>query len=390
MEPAVHRVRWRLIACALAGGGMVLAAASSRPWTDRDAAIAARVEAVAGGVADASGRTYPLLIHHEAERWFQPLAVYPAALLRRIGIPAETAVRLPSLVAAGASVALTLVLASVIGRERRPAAVAAVLMVLSPALLSSGRGPGGELMIVPLVLAWCLSVLTYLERPRPWLPAVGGLALGGCLWIAEAGVLAVPVFLVIGCTLLIARRGDLRACVTAGLGVSVTLAILAMWFWRYPETYADTFGRWAIHAAHVRNPWDGLIAFTRWDVLGRRAAAYWNYVSPTFLFDGRQVFGVGMAVLVPVGLWSQARDVRAQAWATAVIGFFAAPIAAVLLDEPRSAHLALLFVPFGALLGARGTDTLLKHRLAAVRVTGLVLLLLLAAGALRTLVRSGS
>jgi hypothetical protein len=42
----------------------------------------------------------------------------------------------------------------------------------------------------------------------------------------------------------------LRAAIAAA---AVTVPI-ALWFMVHPASYVDTFGRWFLHAAHIRNP----------------------------------------------------------------------------------------------------------------------------------------
>ena len=93
-----------------------------------------------------------------------------------------------------------------------------------------------------------------------------------------------------------ARRSWWRSRRSGGPFVIVSASGL-----RHPDAYIDTFGRWAIHPAHVRNPWAGLLAATKWDVMARRTSDFWTYVSPTFLFDGQSLFNVGMLGFVAAG-----------------------------------------------------------------------------------------
>ena len=69
-----------------------------------------------------------------------------------------------------------------------------------------------------------------------------------------------------------------------------------------------------------------------------------------------------LAVLIAAALVAGRRHARTPAFELVVTSFVAAPLAAVLLDAPRSAGLALLLVPFAALLGAHGLETLLWRR----------------------------
>jgi hypothetical protein len=115
-----------------------------------------------------------------------------------------------------------------------------------------------------------------------------------------------------------------------------------------------------VHLAHVRNPLEGLAAFTHWDVMSRRASAYWDYLNPIFLFVRGEVFHPVVGLLIPIGLW--------VSWHGMALGprliltsFVLAPAAAVLLDEPRHAALALPLAVFGAVLAALGAETLVRR-----------------------------
>ena len=297
-----------------------------------------------------------LMVHDTGEHWYQPLAIYPPVLLRRAGVPPALADRLPVAFAAGLTAALTLLVAHRVLGSAGWAAGCAVLLLLSPAFRSSSMTGGADLLLVPSVLAWLLCVLEDLASPRWWLPLLGGLLLGVSLYTQPAGVLAVPIFFVLGAALHwhLQRRS---AFVFASAGaVAVAMAPAALWIVRHPEAYADTLGRWAIHAAHLRNPVDGVIAFTRWHVAARRVGEYWHYFDPTFLF-GREMYGVLFAALVPLGLW-HVRLLPRVARVLLIAGLLLTPVAAVLLDVPRQAALVPMFLPLGALLAALGVARL--------------------------------
>ena len=348
----------------------------------RDAALATRIAAVAQSVPDASGRTWPLLVHDDGERWYQPLAVYPSALLLRLGIPARYALRLPNIVAAAAVVVGVYGLAFASWRSRRTAAIAAVLAATTPAVLVFGRSAGADLMLPALVTAWLLALQSWRARRDSSLAVLGGLALGLSAWTQPAGVLTVPIAFAVGAALIAPEPRSRRVLSIAAVAALVPLAIDALWLLRHPDAYLDTIGRWAIHPAHVRNPGAGLLAATRWDVLGRRTGDYWSYTSPTFLFGSGVVFGLALAIPVALGIWvGDARPSPAAATnrsdgiaAILTLGFLTAPLAAVLLDVSRDAGLVLAIVPFGALLAARGIAWLEARR--RLRLVGWGLLVL--------------
>jgi 4-amino-4-deoxy-L-arabinose transferase-like glycosyltransferase len=382
----VARHRGRMALVAIAFGGMVglLTTFSPSAWTDRETRIANRIVALSQGVPDASGRTSPFLVHDESERWYPPLAVYPAAWLVQAGVSTQVAARLPAAIAAALSALLLADVAALMFRESRLLALSVGLLMLTPAWLTAGRTAGGDLLMVPAILAWLAAVLRWCDHPRSWVLTAGGVALGLSAWTQPAGVLAVPIYFLLGGLTIWRRARDPRAILSAAFGVAAPFAVYAVWFLQHPDAYLDTFGRWAIHPAHIRRPWDGIVAATKWDVLGRRASAYWEYLNPTFLFDGRAIFGTAMAVPIALGWWA-ARAEACRPPGILTMAFFAAPLGGVLLDVPRDPFLVLALAPFGALVGARGLDVLLTRGRAAARLVAALLVLLLVLGALNSL-----
>jgi 4-amino-4-deoxy-L-arabinose transferase-like glycosyltransferase len=302
------------------------------------------------GVGDPSAEPSGLFVHRGGERWSQPLAVYPQAALRRLGVPPAVALRLPSALAGALTIVLTAVLATRVIPGVWVCAAAAILLLGMPGFRLYSRAPEAELLVVPLLLTWLMAVLLYLERPRWWLPLIAGAALGMCVYTQPSGVLAVDVFFVMGALVLCRTPGGTAALLSSAAAIGVVLVPAAVWVVLHPEAYQDTFGRWAIHAAHVRNPWDGLVAFSHWHVMARRVGEYWGYLNPTFLF-GRELLGWPLALLVPLGLVQMRRPLT-SARALTVAGLFAAPVAGVLLDVPRTAAFALPCLAFGAVLAA--------------------------------------
>jgi 4-amino-4-deoxy-L-arabinose transferase-like glycosyltransferase len=360
---------------------VVLIATMPAEWSDREMPIVSRSAAMAEGVPDASGRTRPFLVHDAGERWLPPLSVYPAVWLRMIGLPEKVAVRLPAVVAAAASAVLVYLLALILFRDLRTAILATALLMVSPAWLNLGRTAGGDLLLVPLVLGWLIAARLWRERPRVVVAVIGGLLLGMAAWTQPAGVLSVPVYFAIGMLLMQPQGRDWRGVMAAGVAAAVPFLAYGIWFVSHPDTFLDSFGRWAVHPAHIRSPWDGVLALTNWAVLARRSADYWSYLNPTFLFDGRSVFGAAMALLLGAGWWS--KDSSSHPVAVLTAGLVAAPLVAVLLDLPRDAGLVVMIAPLGALIAASGAVWLLDRP--RLRVGSLSLLALAALGAVRTL-----
>jgi hypothetical protein len=136
------------------------------------------------------------------------------------------------------------------------------------------------------------------------------------------------------------------------------LAPLAGWFLLHPAAYPDTFGRWAIHAAHLRSPVDLVQALTNTNTLGTRASYYWSLLDPSYLFfaaDGQPApLLLVSAPLMAVGVyWCARRAPRADALvllAAAVV----VPVAGAGFGAPRYLADALGLLPVLALLAAAG------------------------------------
>jgi 4-amino-4-deoxy-L-arabinose transferase-like glycosyltransferase len=360
-RPARRKTPGRITA--LAGIAVVIAAAAIPLLfgVQGDERLHRLIADVAAG-ADRENASAGLMVHDVAEHWYQPLAIYPVTALVRRGVPQHIAERVLPAFAAGATAALTMLVASRVTGNAVVAFAAGLLLLITPGFRSYSTRAGADLLLVPCVLFWVLTVFEHLRSARRWLPLAGGLALGAAIYTQLAGVLAVPIFFTLGAALLWRTRGAAVFLTVSAVAAGAALAPAALWILRHPEAYPDTFGRWAIHAAHLRNPLDGAIAFSRWHVMARRVGAYWQYFNPTFLFS-REMFGLAFAVLLPFGLW-QVFHLPQLTRVVLLAGLVLTPVAAVLLDAPRSAALVLVLLPIGAVISAVGLGAVreLTHR----------------------------
>jgi hypothetical protein len=302
-------------------------------------------------VASAPG-AYGLVLHAGGERWYLPLEVYPTAWLLSAGVPRDIALVTPSLVAACGVLWLTHRLGLRLPLPGLAAASAAALLVLMPGFIAHTRVPGGGLLLVTALLAWCVAVAEYDHRRRAGMLIGGAGVLGVAAYTHPSGWWSVAIFVLLGATALRRAKTGWSTIIASAAMPAAVCVPLAIWVLLHPDAYPDTIGRWAIHAAHVRSPLDGLVAVTRWHVVARRASEYWNYFSPTFLFASGQLFAWWMVILVPLGLWVRPQTVTAWLLAAA---FLASPAAGVMLDTGRTALSALPLLPFGALLAVVGS-----------------------------------
>jgi hypothetical protein len=343
-------VRLALLGICLA---LVVMVVISGPAPEDRAGLARQVDVLAAGPA-----SYGLFVHERDDVWHQPLAVYPAAFLLRLGVSRDVAVVAPALVAALAVLWLTYLFAVRVPLPPVYALLAAALLLVTPGFTRYACELGADLLMVAAVLAWCVAVLEYLRTPRSWLPLAGGAMLAMAVYMQPAGVLAVPVFLALGAVLFRRRSHGWRPILLAGGGAGIVLMPATIWLLLQPSAYPDTFGRWAIHAAHIRNPLEGVLAATRWHVVARRVSDYWEYFNPTFLFGSGDLFATWTVLLVPLGMWATAGGPgtagRWLLWA----GFVVAPLSAVLLDVARAERFVLTLLPFGVVFAAAAVDAL--------------------------------
>ena len=169
---------------------------------------------------------------------------------------------------------------------------------------------------------------------------------------------------------------------------AVMLVPAAAWLLIHPEASRTRSAARAIHAAHLRNPLDGLRAMLNWGSLTNRASVYWEFLNPAFLFfpadldtlsltRGSGPFPFTLLLLLPFGAH---RIIRQSAPATSVlllVGLLVAPLAAATFGENHTLDRALPLAPFMALAAAFGIDALATMGRPWWRAVGIVLFLLI-------------
>jgi hypothetical protein len=322
---------------------------------DVDSALVATVTSVASAPSQ-----HGLFVHGEGERWYPPLAVYPAALLGAAGVPLPFALVVPTVIVAAALVCMTMAFAQRLqqSREQWLAPLAGGLLLASPGFLENVRRADTGLLLALFLVGWCVAVSAYVQRPRTLTLVLGAGALAGAAYSHPAGMLSAAILF--GAAAILLRRGGhgWQPLSVAAATVITLLMPAGWWVARHLDAYPDTLGRWVIHAAHVRNPVEGLMAFGRWHVMARRVSDYWDYFSPTFVFGSGELLALWSLALVAVGAWSLAAR-AATIEARVLLGLcLGAPAAVVLLDVARDATSVLSLVAAGALLGAMGLSSL--------------------------------
>jgi hypothetical protein len=240
------------------------------------------------------------------------------------------------------------------------ALAAALALILMPAHMTYGRQGLEPIYIVPFVSIWLYALAGFIEKDRPSQIAAASAALGAGVYSTTAAPLTMAfLWLTMIVMLLTVRRLKLSTLGIAAASFIVTLAPLAIWFALHRQTYMDTYGSWAIHPAHVRNPLDGLLAFINLSTLGTLASTYWSLIDPSYLFfsraDGRAPLHWAIAPLLAVGIYRCVTKPKAMALIV-LAGTLIAPLAGASFGQPRYIANALALLPFLALLAGYGID----------------------------------
>ncbi len=299
----------------------------------------------------------PLLIN-TGDRWLQPLGVY-ASKAAYAAMPGFFAARWVSVLIASLNVGLMFL----VGRRlfgSFGAVGASVVLALMPAHMLYGRLGIDAIYVVPFVLLWMYPLLGFLDRDQPSAIALASASLGVGVYATTAAPLTMVFLLVTMVAILIgAGRRKISTLAVATAAFGAMLVPLVIWFALNPQTYLDTYGSWAIHPAHIRNPIELVLAFTNVNTLGTRASAYWGLLDPSFLFfstaGNRAPLHWAAAPFIILGIYRCATR-PSTASVLVLAGTVVAPLAGAGFGQPHYIGNALALLPFMALLAGYGVD----------------------------------
>jgi hypothetical protein len=314
----------------------------------------ARVISAAQQLPDA-----PSLLINTGDRWLQPLHIYATAFAHAI-VPGFFAGRWASVAISAINVGLLFLVAWRLFGGYLAAIAAATVLLLMPAHMDFGRQGIDAISIIPFVLLWLYALLGFLGNDRPAAIALAAAALGAGVYSTTAAPLTMAfLFLTMIVVLWSVGRRKMTTLVTAVAAFVAMLVPLAIWFALNPQTYLDTYGSWAIHPAHIRNPIDLVLANINRNTLGTRASAYWGLLDPSFLFfssgEGRAPLHWATAPLIILGLYHCATR-RSPAVTLVLASTLVAPIAGAGFGQPHYVVNALALLPLLALLAGFGVD----------------------------------
>jgi len=377
--------------------------------TPDEAIIAVDAHSIATTGRDVHGSSFPLYFRvqmrgEQRQGWFMPVIMYSTAAVLKVMPLSELSARLPSFFVGLADIVLIFFIARRMFGSDLLAVAAAAMLALTPAHFILSRYALDYLYPVPFVLGWLLCVLAYLEHGRTRTLFAATFILGVGFYSYIAAVLMAPVYLFVTACLLFYRRKPAREYGIAALGFAIPFSLFVFWYLAHPSALADTAGRYELYDTSKMDALQGLRSFFSYNNVESRAAVYWSFMNPSFLFFTGDlqmpfstravgVFLLPVAVLLVTGIGSAIRH-PSPANVIAVLGFFTAPLAAVLVPENSEIIRATAMLPFGVLLAVIGIVSLWRwpflHRARFVLMpAGLLILLGTIVYAVRSLIVQG-
>lgn len=355
----------RLRSIATAGLLAVLAFALYATGTGAPLSPAEHDVARQAGAVGSAPTGFPLFFHIENERWLPPVAVYATALANLVAAP-EHAGRLAAAAIGGLNVGLIFLISRRLQPSTPVAVGTALLLLATPAHVVFARTAVDAIYPLPFALAWLLALVTYFDTGDRRYAAAGAFALGAGMYSHPSAPLTMGFLLLVTMAVMwMAGRCDAASLAVPAAAFAAPLALAMAWFAANPSAYPDTFGRWAIHPAHLRFPLDGLRAFVNWNTLGTRLSLYWGSFDPSWLFfanaatpasalRGTAPFLLATAVALAAGVSQRLRAGPTPVTLLLLAGVAVAPLAASTFGAPHAIADFLLMVPLVVLLTAGG------------------------------------
>jgi 4-amino-4-deoxy-L-arabinose transferase-like glycosyltransferase len=356
------------------------------PHLHRDeVVIALQAHSIATTGHDRGGRLLPLYFRMDdltENNWFQPQIIYVTALFLQVLPITEWSFRAPTVLVGVINVLLMYFVARRIFGTDRSALVAAALLAMTPAHFLHSRLAFDFIYPLPFVLTWLLCLLIFLERQQPAVLFAATTALGLGFYSYIASVVMMPVYLALTALVLIAT-GNLswRTTMAALAGFVWPLLALVPWLATQPTFVFDVMNKYGVGARSLEMIGPGVRSFDdamanlrqrlNFAELANRVTLYWAFLDPAFLFlsggytrmtNSTRLVGVFLApfiVLIPLGLIQMVTVHRTVISLVIVLGFFLAPLAAVLsVLEPYASDRELAVLVFGVLIAVYGIERL--------------------------------
>lgn len=367
---------WTVLAIAAFGAWLYASSLDSAPMyiMHDESQFALQAQSIAAQGRDLGGRALPVFFSEpEFPAGRDPVIIYVTAALLKVLPFAEGTARLATALVGVLNLVLMFAVVRALFGSTPLGVVGAGLLALTPIHFIRARLVLSPFYSIPFILLWLWTMAEYERQPasrRLWL---AGAWLGLGIYTYLACVVMMPVYL--AATVMVAwRRSGAAGAGAAVAGCLAVLVPMLAWYALHPDRVQQIFGSYREYS-------EAPAALTI-DGVRTRAALYWSFFDPSFLFvsgDSSLVnstrragfFPAAFAVLIPIGLYWCAKSRRPVFWITGM-GFLLSPLAAVVSGAIEMNRL-MFAIPFGVLVACIGSVTLLGGRLTE-RVAAVLLL----------------
>ncbi len=300
--------------------------------------------------------------------WFMPMIYYAMALVLQVLPFVEWAIRVPTVLAAVLSIALTYFAGLRLYGDRLAALVAAFVLASAPAFFILSRYALDYTWPVPFILGWLLCLLIALDSPRSrWWLAASGLCLGVGWYSYISSIVMMPLYVLATIGVLLARRRDWRDAAAFVAGFALPLTLFISWLNQHPDAIVATARRYGFIEGQSATTGAMLQAFDA----GAMVARYLNFFTFDFLFRlgdtylpfstrNTGVFVGGAGLLMAAGVYAALTTYRSAISILVVLGFLVSPLAASILLDEGAIRRATGMLPFGALLAGLGAAAIAR------------------------------
>lgn len=336
---------------------------------------------------NADGERLPLYFPEDEGRTVRdPVWIYWAAGLMTVLPFSETLLRVPSATAGLLNVVLIFVVAGEWFGRTRPAVVAALVLLLTPAHFLQSRIATMQIAPVTFALGWLLFLARHVRAGQRRDLALSACALGVGMYSYVAAFVVMPAYLLV--TLAIAGRQQTAGQRLPSMGVAsaafmIALVPLLLWFTFHPQQIVGLTGYYT-HGEYNQNlGWRGFLGAQAIS----HADAWWSCYNPDKLFFSGDpdlrfstrtagYFLLAAALPMALGIVRARRTMRFDLWLVLFAGLVLAPLPAVAVSNSEIKRW-LTIVPFAALAAAAGVEWMLEWgRAARIGVAALLLLAL--------------
>jgi 4-amino-4-deoxy-L-arabinose transferase-like glycosyltransferase len=333
---------------------------------------------------DLSGQLLPISIPVTGTFYATPANIYLTAAFLKVLPLSETTIRLPSVLVG----LLCVWMVYLIARRMLGATyglLASLILLLTPAHFIHSRLGTDHLYVVACVVAWWAVLARDGTNIRPGRMFMASAFLGLSLYTYLGAAITAPACVAITCVwLVMAGRRDAKIYLAAFAGFVVLAIPFVAWHLTHPGQYAQQVRMYALYDSQTLDAAQGARELAAPASVAERAAVYWDYFNPSFLFfagdtgllNGTRYTGVfllPMLILIPAGILASMTAGGSSRWLLMML-LAASPLAAVVVAERYRINRALIMLPVAAVLATVAVEDLWRRRGKAGRWAAIVLI----------------